>query len=251
MTSIKKKSGRPIKGTMKPFSTSEYKDARAVVLGHSESYNDFYRYRTVCKNHIVDRWRVSTKIMNMYKVLPIRAIEQYLRNENENEELINFFMCLINYYSHVNQCAFFVTEGVCLKSVDHHALVQAAFQDVKKLMTGDVVKVVQKLNDVTTMQQEDLERIRRQYKLLQETAAIFNNTFKTVFHGVLPERITKECFDLLFSFDGRIANYYIKDSISYVVKTNKKKPIYKRLNFDAAFMLSLIETIHDVKRRRL
>lgn len=251
MVSSKKKSGRPIKGTMKPFLTKEYRDARAVVLGQSESYNDFYKYRTICKNYIVDRWRVSTKFMNRYKVLPITAIEEYLRHSGEDEELIHFFMCLIHYYNHINQCAYFVGEEECLKTVEHQTVIQAAFQDVKKLMIGDVTKVVQKLNNVTTMQQEDLVTIRRQYKLLQETAAIFDNTFKAVFHGELPERITEECFNLVMDFDEKIANFYTKDSISYVVKTNKKKPIYKRLNSDAAFMLSLIETIHDVKRRRL
>ena len=251
MARIKRKTGSPVKGTMKPFLSEEYKDAHAVVFGHSESYNDFYRYRTICKNYIVDRWRISTKFMNRYKVLPITAIQEYLRHSGEDEELIHFFMCLINYYSHINQCAYFVIEKECLKSVEHHTVIQAAFQDVKKLMTGDVAKVIQKLNNVTTMQQQDLVTIRRQYKFLQETAAIFNNTFKAVFHGALPERISEECFNLVFDFDEKIANFYTKDSISYVVKTNKKKPIYKRLNFDAAFMLALIETIHDVKRRRL
>lgn len=251
MAGIKRKSGRPIKGTLKPFLTKEYIDARAVALGHSESYNDFYKYRTICKNYIVDRWRVSTKFMSKYKALPLTAIEEYLNGSGEDENLIHFFMCLINYYNHVNQCTYFVIEEECLKSIENHTVIQAAFQDVKKLITGDVAKIVQKLNNVTTMQQEDLERIRRQYTLLLESTAIFDNTFKTVFHGELPERITEECFNLVFGFDDKIANFYMKDSISYVVKTNRKKPIYKRLNLDAAFMLALVQTSHDVKRRRL
>lgn len=251
MTTIKKKSGKPIKGTMKPFLIKEYVDARSIVLGRSESYNDFYRFRTICKNLVVDRWRTATKYLNEYNVLPLSEIENHLRSMGESEELIHFLMCLFSYYSYVNQCTYFVNDAECLKSAESRTTIQATIQDVNKYMTTDVFKVTQKLNTVTTMQEIDFKTIKRQYKLLQETVAIFQNTFKMMFHQQLPERLAIEHFDLVCTLDSKIVNFYTKDSISYVVKTKTKKPIYKRLNSDAAFILSLAVVACDKKKRCL
>lgn len=251
MRSFKSKSGKPIRGTTKPFLTEEYIKTRTIVLGRGESYNEFYKFRTICKHFTVDRWRNSTQFMNYYKTLPKMTIKGFLKQLGEKEELIHFFMCFIDYYNHANRCNYFVIDDECLKTVDQHAVAQSAFQDVKKLVKGDVAKVVQKLDKVTTMQPAELSAIRNQYRLLLESAAIFSNTFKIIFHGELPARISKEVFDMIFDLDNKIEKYYTADCIGYVVRTKKKKPIYKRVNFDAAFMLSLSETIHDVRRRRL
>lgn len=251
MTTIKKKTGKPIKGNMKPFLIKEYVDTRSIVLGRSESYNDFYKFRTICKNLVVDRWRTAARNLNEYRVLPLSEIESHLRSLGESEELIHFLMCLFNYYSYVNQCTYFVNQAECLKSAEPRTTIQATIQDVKKLMTTDVVKVMQRLNTVTTMQKIDFDTIQRQYKLLQETVAIFQNTFKMMYHQELPERLASEHYDMVIKLDSKITNYYTKDNISYVVKTKKKKPIYKRLNSDAAFILSLAVVACDKKKRCL
>lgn len=230
---------------MKPFLTDTYRMSLALVLGRGEVYNDFYEYRTICKNYVVDRIRVTTRFLNLYKVLPLAAIEDYLRKCGYGEDYIHFIMCLYRDYSYPNECSFFVNQAECLKSADPHIAIQSSIQDVRKMMKRDVAKVLQKLTTITTMSLEDSKAIKKQYTLLEDTVRVFLNTFKALFHSELPTRLTKEQYQLVFEGDSRLAKFYYDDGISYVVQTKSKKPIYRCLNYNAAVILSLIAAINN------
>lgn len=237
---LRKKPGRPVKGSMKPFLTETYKESLSVVLGRSEVYNDLYKYRTICKNYAVDRIRVTTKFLKLYKVLPLEQIEDYLRNSGYSNDYIHFIMCLYRDYSNPGECSYFVKEEECLKSADHHIAIQSSIQDVSKMMKSDVAKIAHKLTTITTMQAEDYTAIMNQYKLLQDTVTLFLNTFKTLYHCELPTRLKEDHYELILNLDPKLANYYCHDGVGYVVKTKCKKPIYRRLNNNAAVVLALI-----------
>ena len=236
-------SGNRIRGKMNPFLTEPYKAAREKVLGRSEAYNDYYAFRTICKNQIVDRCRVAVQRLNFYEMLPVEQIQDYLKNSGYTPKFVHFMECLCSEYNDVNECIYFVDRAACRESTDEHSMIQFAVQDVKKLMSSDVAKVMRRLQEVKTMQTTEYEEITAKYQRLKEGGNVFTDMFKTIYDKEIPNRLAKPDYELVLSLDARLESLYKLDRNHYWVTEKFKKPVYRMLNYDAAAMLALIMVV--------
>lgn len=231
--------GNRNKGKMGPFLTGDYISAREKVLGRSEAYNDYYIYRTICKNQIVDRYRIATRCLNLYEALPVAQIQRYLRNRGCVPEFVHFMECLCSEYNDENQNIYFVDRARCRESTDEHSVIQFAVQDVKKLMDCDVSKVMRKLQEVKSMPPMEYAEITAKYQRLKDGVAIFTDMFKTIYDKEIPSHLAIADYNLVRALDARLESLYIAERNCYLATGKFKKPIYRMLNYNAATMLAL------------
>lgn len=240
MKKIRKKSGNPIRGKMRPFLTEDYTKALKTVLGWAETYNDFYQYRTVCKHFVADRFRIAAQQHNQYSSLPTQEMINHLTTCGYNRNMIHFVHCILDCYNDINLCLHFVDKTACRKSTELCTTCQYAARDIELLLYRDIARVYKKLSNSSTMSTADHARIMAQYKLLSDSVILIVKLFRTLYRSSLPKGLSIDHYNKILMLDSTLKHYYHFDGVKYVINSTSGKPIYKRLNNDAAALLALV-----------
>lgn len=240
-----KKNSRPIRGSEKPYLSTEiiriYNDL--IKRKGYVNLNDLDFLRDAFKNTVAIYYRYAATRNGFKKIDVNETCKNIIANSLSNEtnvHIYGFIQCTLDFYMQIRPDIIELNmSGACCNSPDPDKVFTKADRNTETLMQKRIDKLIHKIKR-GDWENVDYERVA-QYMAIPIAIKYVSGYLHIINNGTLPEIVDRETYSKALSYDKKISDYYkLSDDDNYHLNEDSyssKMPLFNVLSKECGAVL--------------